>query len=93
MNERALLLTVAEVAELLRHPDPASRAAAEMVRRHKVPGRIPGRRPMVFARHAVEDWLADQPSAQPTSRTPTRSGRRKSSLTIAAKVATMRCAR
>lgn len=81
-----LTYTTAEIAEMVfRHPEPDSRAAAEMVRRAGVPGRLPGRRPAVYARAVVDQWVVEGGAARVTTkRAPAkqRRSRRRSELRV-----------
>lgn len=76
-----LTYTTAEIAEMVfRHPEPDSRAAAEMVRRAGVPGRLRGRRPAVYARAVVDQWVVEGGAARATNQaaSPRRRARKRS---------------
>lgn len=62
-------LTTADVAELVGHPDPGSRAGMMKVGRLVKRGMpfIPHTRPRLFCRADVEAWLADQSGPAPIS--------------------------
>ena len=83
-----LTYTTAEIAEMVfRHPEPDSRAAAEMVRRAGVPGRLPGRRPAVYARAVVDQWVVEGAARATNERAkPKRRPRRRSRQRVAGPV-------
>lgn len=92
------LLTVHQVAELLQHPEPQSRAGAAKVGRLVERGLpfVRGTRPRLFIRHQVLAWLEGQANAPaPAAPPPTRPRRgvRASSGGLAERIAAMRCAR
>lgn len=90
------LMTTAEVAELLRHPDPNSAAGRAMVYRLVKKGMpdIKGTRPRLYCRHDVETWLRNrsaEPAASPATVTPPEDRRRRSKPgSLAAQIAEMR---
>lgn len=84
-------MTWAEVAELLHHPRPSSRAARMKVLRleHRGLPRVPGVEPVVYLRDQVMAWLASEAAgssapAAPASRRRARPGRRRSKTAAAA---------
>ena len=79
------LLTVAEVAELLKHPEPASDAAARMVRRKVALGmpQVRGMRPPMFVKAHVLAWIDEQSRSvapPPELPAPTRHRKRTTKL-------------
>lgn len=79
------LLTVHQVAELLQHPDPQSRAGAAKVAR--LVGRglpfIAGTRPRLYLRHQVLAWLETQttsPAPTPAKPEPPRRARHRAAV-------------
>lgn len=67
-------LNTAQLAELLQHPDPASRAAAAKVSRLVARGMpfIDRTRPRLFLRHQVLAWLETQTTNPTPAPTPAR---------------------
>lgn len=89
-----LVLTASQVAELLQHPEPASRAGAAKVSRLVERGLpfVKGTRPRLFLRHQVLAWLEDQANA-PAPLAPTTIARPRRSTGgggLAARIAALR---
>lgn len=77
-------LTVGDVARLMHHPEPESRAAGELVRRLVRQGMpaVTLVRPMVFLSDQVIEWLKARASPT-TSRAPKKPARKRTVATSA----------